>query len=252
MDRWKRFQFFDLKPVTEANGKSSLRVFRDFEPSCSCGGQDTNQGYLVYGDSRGVIRVLDGEMKLQNNFQAFKESVVALGQPTKYPETVFVALGHDTIEHPTLKFFAFGKKDEKGNSAEVVLRELAVTCRGGPPPPATATTLAIMPELSQVAVGTEQGTVFLVSGDVLKRPQVSILREKGFEVTGLHYLAGENIAAPSLFVVTARTVDSYFIQNRNFKVSLEKEAGGQRECSVADVASERLLVGRDKAVYRWV
>jgi len=202
----------------------------------------------------GVIRALNEDMALTHNFQAFKQRVVALARPKKESPSLLVALGHDISDVPSLKIYAMDRRnDQTGNPTEIKLREIQVSCRGSPPPPVRGSALAVSDDFSQIAVGTEQGSIFLISGDIFKRPQFQLLAVKGPSVTGLFFNDDDDDASSqNLYTVTEKTVDSYYTRHNNNKVSLEREAGGKIHCSAVDPKTKQLLVGRDKAVYRYM
>lgn len=237
MEQWKRFNFVDKEAVLEVEGKKKVtpRALRDFEPCCSCGGR----GRLVFGDKKGRVRVVDTDMRQTHGVQAFSGRVVAVAQPAVLKADVIVALGHDDPETPTLKCYRLNPE----TGAADAIRSFPVAARGGSAA-SSATCMAVTADLSQIAVGTEQGSVFLIGGDILKREFVTVLQTKGPMVTGLHYL--ERSDPVSLFVVTETSIATFYIRNKNFKQSLDAEAGANLGCCVLDERSQQLLVGRER------
>jgi len=244
---WNRFVFFDSERLKEESEEDiPIKIFKEFEASTTCNADQS----LAFGDKKGVIRMFEKGMKIKKNFQAFKDSVVSIVHPKELSPPVIIALGHDVINYPCIKIFSL-EDDLKSKGSEVMplVKEIQIVSRGASSPQ-IATSLATMDDGSQISIGTQQGSVFLVQGDIVRRPQVVLLRASGPEITGLHYLSSASVT-PSLFVLTASSVDSIFIKNRNQKVSLEKEMGSSINCSVLDTNGNRLLVGRDKAVYEY-
>jgi hypothetical protein len=240
MYQWKKFQFFEKELVKEANSDAPHQLIKKLEITCSSSGR----GNLIFGDANGFLNMVDRDFKVYS-FPAYRGAVSHVEQLKQ--SNILVTVGSDDEGiTPTLKVWNLEKADKTGNP--LCLRSLRIV-----PPnantPVAVTAVAVLEDLSQVAIGLVNGVVLLIRDLAQERtPRLVPLSHPGaIPITGLGFAVNKRQGVITLFVATTNSVVSYRTSHKNAMEILD-DNGCELGCAV--LGNERdFSVGRKEAVY---
>lgn len=248
MYQWRRFQFFDKVLIKEPNSDEPKADIKKLEIQCATSGH----GQLVFGDNEGFIHLVDRDFNVYRSFQAYARFILEIEQVRL--RNILVTIGNDEkdILLPTIKMWNLDKFDPESGSPELV-RTIIL------PQDVMPKSLAVTPDLTQLAVGLYDGTVITVVGDPLRERisvEHSIVIGGGNPVVGLHFTQEGN--RTYLFAITATTVASFY-STRDDLLLVENlhEIYPERGVTVYPTAKGctaltsdgGLVVGRNEAIY---
>ena len=250
--QWRRFQFFDKDAYADDESKAALSALSDF-PDISA--STSSARHLLFANTSGRIRLVDRHYE-PTTFQAHDGVILQLVVLRRAP--VLISLGEE--EGGVLKVWLLDRLDASG--VPLCVKRLPVF--GGKFPVASITALAVSDDMSQAAVGCVNGQALLLDGHLIKEKhpkQSYLIRDIGPPVTALHYREDEGAAAapPSLFVLTASSLASYYTKHaKPTRIELDATHGAdpQLSCLTEPTASQpsaaqRLVVARKEAVYTY-
>eukprot|EP01137_Pigoraptor_chileana_P023996 Opistho-2@91225 len=234
--QWRRFMFFE-KDVVREDTSSGQPTLQSLDISASTSGR----GFLVFGDTSGSIHLVDRTFAI-TSFKAYEIRVTHLLQAKQHGVLISVGEDEEGI-NPVVKVWSRDKMDRQGCPACV--RTIKVSHNGRPSP---VSTLAVLENLTQLAVGLVDGTVILIRGDVSRDrfTRQKILHTDALPITALGFRqVGKDV---TLFVATPSATCSYSTSGREVKVELDTE-GADLNCGTMSEPDQDFVVGRRGAVY---
>ena len=269
--QWRRFQFFDKDSFADDDSRAALSVLNDFPGPITA--STSGPRYLVFANKAGQVRLVNRDYET-TTFIAHDGGGAAGagggGVSAVYllpRHAVLVTLGDDDHQ-PTLKFFLLDRVDASGHP--LCAKKLQVFSRAFPP--SSVTCLAVLEDLSQVALGCVNGQVLLLDGANLLKEKTAkpsyLIKDIGPSITALMYREEEPAPAspanpfplpsspPSLFVCTTDSISSFYSKQAKASSSparIDLDASHGVEAGLAhladDESSRKLIVGRKEAVY---
>lgn len=190
---WRRFAFFDKDIVDE-----NIETVVGRKPTCA----EADGGMLRFGDGEGVISIADRNFQIGNRkHKAFRGPIVQLAHifdPQNPLRQFIVAVGDEIPRN------LGGGEVDQITAAQYVIKVFNTGDWSRPvqvipvsnfiPVGAAVTAFAVLPDASQIAVGTTSGTLLLYSGAFLKEtlaarhssPQV-LMQSHGCPISALHF-----------------------------------------------------------------
>jgi hypothetical protein len=238
--QWRRFQFFDRETLTNNATNNSAVIFSDnYIPVSSCSGR----GYIILGDARGLIRLVDREFN-KKTWLGHEGSIIQLIILKK--QSILLSLGYEAENsNVSIKLWLLDKLDAENNP--VLARNIKVFSKQFPQVPISC--VSCLEDLSQLAIGLGNGAIMLFEGNLIRdrSPKQSLIQREGKIVTGLHYR--ETPELTSLFVVTTDTVSTFYTKSGKInRVEIDAEGGADLKCSTMNDKA-RLVIANDEAVY---
>eukprot|EP01094_Clydonella_sp_ATCC50884_P020731 TRINITY_DN4366_c0_g1_i5.p1 TRINITY_DN4366_c0_g1~~TRINITY_DN4366_c0_g1_i5.p1 ORF type:complete len:934 (-),score=319.64 TRINITY_DN4366_c0_g1_i5:233-3034(-) len=236
MYQWPPFTFFDHHMVTEEGSDKPHPLFKELNIVCCTSGR----GNIIVGDIEGFINIVDRDFKARA-FQAYDRTVKHVQQLKGH--NILVTVGSD--DHPiesTLRIWNLDKQDKTGNPLCVKSLELNVN--------KPITKLASTEDLTHIAVGTMDGTVILVCGDIVrerKPKHMEIRPMDGIPVTGLGWNEGW-LGGHALYVVTSATTQCFHFFSSMRVEELDPDQGAELDCAVLS-EQNNMIAARDNAIY---
>ncbi|KAI8830843.1 hypothetical protein BC829DRAFT_437924 [Chytridium lagenaria] len=239
--QWRVFSFFEKEMVVDADDNSlGPSWLQSMDVTISAGGR----GSLFFGDSKGNIALVNHSLSLVFSFQAYQGPVTHMKMMKN--RNLLVTIGDDEAGIPVVKVWNLDKMD-KSNRAPSLARSTKVQ-HGNKIFPVTA--LAVLENMSQIAVGLENGVVLLIRGDISRDrvTKTKVIHESSELVTGLGF--HEDVRATSLYIVTLARVLICPTSSKEITATLE-EQGAELNCSIPtrEDSSQHMLIGRKEAVY---
>ncbi|CAH3015308.1 unnamed protein product, partial [Porites evermanni] len=282
---WRRFNFFDKEILKDPGTNQPFSALKDVDiTSCTSG-----RGQLVIGDSAGFVHFLGRDLTI-TSFQAYEirvshfyqlkqqnflftvgedevdgvDPIIRVWNLDKVQIAVFFfdacnmllkslqeKLCHVnqtcntctqiTCFNPCLGFII----DKYGNPVCCCMQRLIP---GNKPVPVSC--LAVMENLTQMAVGFADGTVLVYKGDITRdrHTKQRIVHHDKHAVTGLAFKQTSDSVI--LFVVTTEAVLSYNTSAKDKREVLDAH-GCELRCSVMSDASQenQFIVARKEALY---
>ncbi|CAB4002356.1 vacuolar sorting-associated 11 homolog, partial [Paramuricea clavata] len=156
MLQWRRFNFFEKEAAKDAGTKQPWNLLQDVNIVATTSGR----GQLIF-DIEGNIFFLDRSLT-STSFKAFEIRVLFLCQLRQH--SILVSIGEDEEGiNPLIKVWNLDKTDKMGNPMCMRItraipgnRPVAVSC------------LAVYENLTQMAVGFEDGSAVVYKGDVTR------------------------------------------------------------------------------------
>eukprot|EP01094_Clydonella_sp_ATCC50884_P020729 TRINITY_DN4366_c0_g1_i3.p1 TRINITY_DN4366_c0_g1~~TRINITY_DN4366_c0_g1_i3.p1 ORF type:complete len:242 (-),score=70.01 TRINITY_DN4366_c0_g1_i3:10-693(-) len=190
-------------------------------------------------DIEGFINIVDRDFKARA-FQAYDRTVKHVQQLKGH--NILVTVGSD--DHPiesTLRIWNLDKQDKTGNPLCVKSLELNVN--------KPITKLASTEDLTHIAVGTMDGTVILVCGDIVrerKPKHMEIRPMDGIPVTGLGWNEGW-LGGHALYVVTSATTQCFHFFSSMRVEELDPDQGAELDCAVLS-EQNNMIAARDNVL----
>ncbi|PKC62550.1 vacuolar protein sorting protein VPS11 [Rhizophagus irregularis] len=144
---------------------------------------------------------------------------------------------------PIIKIWDLDKQD-KSKGIPICLRTIKVN-HGGKPFPVS--TIAVLDNLSQIAVGLANGVVVLIRGDLKERhTKQKVIHESDEPVTGLGFK--ENNKNTILFIVTINKVLTCITPIKSQPIIID-EQGCALGCAVISDITHEMVVAKDEGIY---
>ncbi|KAI9017630.1 hypothetical protein BC832DRAFT_40189 [Gaertneriomyces semiglobifer] len=234
--QWRQFGFFEAHEVTNPDSSDPPTWLQDLDVTCSSSGRS----HLFLGDSAGQVTVLSQSLEIVYQFQAHESKVTHL-QCAKQRNAV-VTVGEEPGGE-VLRVWNLDKMD-KASGKPVLVKEVEVTV-GGKVFPVTA--VSMLQNLTQIAVGLENGVVLLIRGGE-RSSKTKVLLEGSEMITGLAFY--ENGKQTMLYVVTLVRILTVDTGNKDVQRTIDSQGAevGTVAMMRAD-AGDELVVGRQEAVY---
>ncbi|KAJ3101070.1 Vacuolar protein sorting-associated protein 11 [Phlyctochytrium bullatum] len=194
--------------------------------------------------SKGNIALVNHALSLVFTFQAYQGPVTHM--KVMRNKNILVTIGDDEAGIPVVKVWNLDKMD-KTNRGPMLTRSTKVQ-HGNKIFPVTA--LAVLDNMSQIAVGLENGVVLLIRGDISRDrfTKTKVIHESSELVTGLGF--HEDVRSTSLYIVTLAKVLICPTSTKEITSTLE-ESGADVGCTVStqQESGQHIVVGREEAVY---
>ncbi|KAJ3114405.1 Vacuolar protein sorting-associated protein 11, partial [Nowakowskiella sp. JEL0407] len=241
---WKQFPFFDRELINDHSDPTSppswLKVLHP-TPSTACNyslvnSQDTEvtasasgKGHLFFGDKSGNIIVLNHYLSVVLNWSAHPNKVTNLIKLSA--KNLLVSVGEDESGVPIVKVWNLDKLDK--NTRNPVLSRSNKIQLGSRVFPVT--TVAVLENMTQIAIGLENGVVVLLRGDISRDrfTRQKVVHEGSESVT-----------------VTMNQIIACNTSGKETKTVID-EQGGNYGCSFISQSekNQEMIVGRKEAVY---
>ncbi|CAI2179070.1 378_t:CDS:10 [Funneliformis geosporum] len=157
-------------------------------------------------------------------------------------KNILLTVGEE--DPPLIKIWDLDKHD-KSKGTPICLRTIKVS-HGGKPFPVS--TIAVLENLRQIAVGLDNGVVVLIKGD-LSRDRFTnqkVVHESDEPVTGLGFK--EHNKTIILFIVTTNKVLTCITTSRN-SINIIDDQGCALGCAVISDTTHEMVVAKDEAIY---
>jgi tetratricopeptide (TPR) repeat protein len=237
MTSWKSFPFFDKQLVDSTQDSEFVplsTLLQGIQISCVCSG-------VFLGDSTGNVHHVDRSLNTTMTFKAYPKRVSHLCYVKK--KSILISIGEDEMQIPTLKVWQI----EKDNSAPILVRSTKIT-HGSKVFPVTA--IAYLDNLTQVAIGLENGVVILIRGDISRDrfTKSKIIHEGSEIVTGLGYR--DDGVDLFLYIATTRQILIYNCAGKDAAVPLEAiESEPRNSLLTPQESKQEMVICRPEAVY---
>lgn len=238
--QWRRFNFFDKEVLKDPGTTQPFTGLKDTSiTACTSG-----RGQLVIGDSAGFVHFLGRDLTI-TSFQAYEMRVSHFYQLKQ--QNILFTVGEDEVGgiDPIMRVWNLDKIDKYGNPVCCCMQRLIPGNK-----PVAVSCLALMENLTQMAVGFADGTVLVYKGDITRdrHTKQRIVHHDKHPVTGLAFKQTSDSVI--LFVVTTETVLSYNTSAKDRREVLDAH-GCELRCSVMSDASQenQFIVARKEALY---
>ncbi|KAL1924471.1 uncharacterized protein VTP21DRAFT_4125 [Calcarisporiella thermophila] len=241
LSQWRQFNFFDTELVTDGfDTPESFPVFQKADITATTSGR----GHIIVSDSSGCIHIIDRTFSVLS-FQAFDGGRVTHLKQMKQ-SNILVAIGEESAvsSHPIVKVWDLDRQ-EKGKNTPLCVRTIRLQHDSKPYP---ASCLAILENMSQMAVGMANGSVIIIRGDISRDRTVKqkVIYDGNEPVTGLGYR--EQHKSTTLFIVTTSRIYTYNSSGKGH-LQLLDEHGCGLGCAVLTDMAQEMVIGRDEAIY---
>ncbi|KNC99120.1 tethering complex subunit PEP5 [Spizellomyces punctatus DAOM BR117] len=239
--QWRQFTFFERNEVVDNEDSSqSPQWLQDLEITASTNGR----GHLFFGDATGAIIILNHALSVVFSFQAHDRRVTHL-KHMKYRNQL-VSIGEDESGIPIVKVWNLDKPDKAAKTP--ILQRSSKIQYGHKVFPVTA--LAVLENMTQVAIGLENGVVVLIRGDISRDrfTKSKIIHEGSEMITGLGFC--EDGKSTRLYIVTLARILTCDTSNKDLKQALDDQ-GGEIGAVIltAQETNQEIVIGRQEAVY---
>ncbi|XP_031570001.1 vacuolar protein sorting-associated protein 11 homolog [Actinia tenebrosa] len=237
--QWRRFIFFDKEFLKDHETNQPYERLKDINISaCSSG-----RGQMIFGDNSGSIHFLDRDLQL-SSFKAFEIKASHLYQLKQH--NILVSVGEDEVGiNPIVRVWNLDKTDKLGNP---VCCQMLRAIPGNKP--VAVSCLAVLENLTQMAIGFDDGSVVVYRGDITRdrHSKQRMIHQDKHPVTGLSYR--QTTGSTILFVVTTDTVISYNLSSKDFKEVLDTHGCSLRCSALSDLSQEQqIIIARNEALY---
>ncbi|KAJ3221469.1 Vacuolar protein sorting-associated protein 11 [Clydaea vesicula] len=227
---WRQLAFFEKEKVQQVNSSSSPNWLKSIDEITSA---TSGKGLLYFGDSTGKITIVNNQMEVELEFQAYSNKISQL----KSDENLI----------PTIKVWNLDKID-KSTKAPTLTRTTKIQ-HGNRVFPVTC--FAVLEALTQVAVGFENGLVILIRGDISRERFTSqkVLHEGSACITGLGF--HEENSKVTLYIVTLNEILTAVTTTKDVKKNVLDELGCDFGCAILTTVDNRheMVIGRNEAIY---
>jgi hypothetical protein len=237
MTSWKSFPFFDKQLVDSTQDSEFVplsTLLQGIQISCVCPG-------IFLGDSAGNVHQVDRSLNTTMTFKAYPKRITHLCYVKK--KSILISIGEDEMQIPTLKVWQI----EKDNGAPILVRSTKIT-HGSKVFPVTA--IAYLDNLTQVAIGLENGVVILIRGDISRDrfTKSKIIHEGSEIVTGLGYR--DDGVDLFLYITTTRQILIYNCSGKDSAIALDSiESEPKNSLLTPQDSKQEMVICRPEAVY---
>ncbi|KAI8806579.1 hypothetical protein BJ742DRAFT_816359 [Cladochytrium replicatum] len=240
--QWRQFSFFDREEVVDAQDHAKVpQWLQNLDITAFASGR----GNLFFGSADGTITVVNHFLSVVMQWQGYPKKPVSQLKQIK-SKNVLVTIGEDENGVPVVKVWNM-EKFERNSKTPVCTRSTKVQYNNRVFP---VTALAVLDNMTQVAVGLENGVVVLIRGDIARDRfhKQRIIHEGSETVTGLGFSESKNQTV--LFIVTLARVLTCITSNKEVKTVID-EQGSEYGCSVISQqeVGQDMVVARNEAVY---
>ncbi|XP_027041585.1 vacuolar protein sorting-associated protein 11 homolog isoform X2 [Pocillopora damicornis] len=218
--QWRRFNFFDKEVLKDPGTTQPFTGLKDTSiTACTSG-----RGQLVIGDSAGFVHFLGRDLTI-TSFQAYEMRVSHFYQLKQ--QNILFTVGEDEVGgiDPIMRVWNLDKIDKYGNPVCCCMQRLIPGNK-----PVAVSCLALMENLTQMAVGFADGTVLVYKGDITRdrHTKQRIVHHDKHPVTGLAFKQTSDSVI--LFVVTTETVLSYNTSAKDRRALYFYQVDGRGPC----------------------
>ncbi|XP_046856298.1 vacuolar protein sorting-associated protein 11 homolog [Xenia sp. Carnegie-2017] len=241
MLQWRRFNFFEKDVAKNVETKQPWNLLKDVNIVATTSGR----GQLIAGDIEGNIYFLDRNLNI-TSIKAFEIRVSHLCQLRQY--NILVSIGEDEVGiNPLIKVWNLDKTDKLGNP---LCMRITRALPGNKP--VAVTCLSVYENLTQMAVGFEDGSVVVYKGDVTKdrHSKSHVIHQDNLPITSLSYKQVKSHII--LFVTTVDSVISYNTSAKDQREVLDMHGCNPRCSVLSDMSQESqfvFVVARKEALY---
>ncbi|KAL2916894.1 Vacuolar protein sorting-associated protein 11 [Polyrhizophydium stewartii] len=200
---------------------------------------------LVFGDEQGYVHFMNQTFAVVASFKAHATRVTHIKQMRRKP--ILFTIGEDDSSTPTLKTWNIDKDVVEKTGAAVLVQSKKIVHKAKVFP---VTAFAALENLSQLAIGLENGVVMVHRGDLSRaRYAKTVVVHEGSEtVTGLGF--HEDGAETTLYIVTLARIVTCVTSNKDTKSILE-EQGAEIGLSLVTPTErgQEMAMARSEAVY---
>ncbi|PKY50426.1 hypothetical protein RhiirA4_530320, partial [Rhizophagus irregularis] len=202
----------------------------------------SGRGNIILADSSGYVHIVDRSFNVQS-FIAYEGGRVTHMKQIKQKNILLTVGEEDFPIFPIIKIWDLDKQD-KSKGIPICLRTIKVN-HGGKPFPVS--TIAVLDNLSQIAVGLANGVVVLIRGDLKERhTKQKVIHESDEPVTGLGFK--ENNKNTILFIVTINKVLTCITPIKSQPIIID-EQGCALGCAVISDITHEMVVAKDEGIY---
>ncbi|KAI8902900.1 hypothetical protein BC833DRAFT_571048, partial [Globomyces pollinis-pini] len=225
---WKSFPFFD---------KTQLESINDFKAQTTC----ITNGIFI-GDMDGNLYHVDRSIKCTWLLKAYPKRITQLLYLKK--RSILLSIGEDSAGVPTLKVWTV---EAVKSTPPTLIKSIRITY-GNKIFPVTA--FAVLENMTQVAVGLENGIVILIRGDISrdKGTKSKVLHEGSEIVTGLGFR--EQDGGTFLYIVTQQKIFTCMTSTKEGCLLLDNMGADSKNSIIGPQEREQEMVLATKgAVY---
>ncbi|KAF9935236.1 hypothetical protein FBU30_006321 [Linnemannia zychae] len=234
----RQFNFFDKVELKDPEDPSkSPEIFKSIESNVATSGR----GHMVVADRSGLVHIIDKALQVES-FLAYERGRVTHMKQLRQ-RNILVTVGEEDNAVQVIKFWDLDKLDRNkpGFTSE---RSIRVTQQGNAFP---VSALAVLENLSQVAVGLTNGTVILINGDLMRERTTAqkVVHQNDEPITGLGFKEQQKGAL--LYIATTSKVLLYNTSTKHTQ-TLDDQGGGLG-CAVMNESTQELAIARDEAIF---
>ncbi|KAI1314698.1 hypothetical protein EDD11_001867 [Mortierella claussenii] len=234
----RQFTFFDKVEVKDPeDSSSSPEIFKSIESNVATSGR----GHMVVADRAGLVHIIDRNLQ-DESFLAYDSGRVTHMKQLKQ-RNILVTVGEEENALQVIKLWDLDKPD-RNRPGPTLERSIRVNQAGSTFP---VSALAVLENLSQIAVGLANGTVVLISGDLMRERTTAqkTVHQNDEPITGLGFKEQQRGAL--LYIATTAKVLLYNTFSKTTQ-TLDDHGGGLG-CAVMNETTQELAIARDEAVF---
>ncbi|KAG0374879.1 hypothetical protein BGX24_009819 [Mortierella sp. AD032] len=234
----RQFNFFDKVELKDPEDSSkSPEIFKSIESNVATSGR----GHMVVADRSGLVHIIDKALRVES-FLAYDSGRVTHMKQLRQ-RNILVTVGEEENVVQVIKFWDLDKPD-RNKGGPTLERSIRVTQQGDAFP---VSALAVLENLSQVAVGLANGTVVLIYGDLMRERTTAqkVVHHNDEPITGLGFK--EQLKGALLYIATTAKVLLYNTSTKHTQ-TLDDQGGGLG-CAVMNESTQELAIARDEAIF---
>ncbi|KAF9150102.1 hypothetical protein BG015_008084 [Linnemannia schmuckeri] len=234
----RQFNFFDKVELKDPEDPSkSPEIFKSIESNVATSGR----GHMVVADRSGLVHIIDKALQVES-FLAYDSGRVTHMKQLRQ-RNILVTVGEEENAVQVIKFWDLDKPD-RNKPGPTLERSIRVTQQGNAFP---VSALAVLENLSQVAVGLANGTVVLIYGDLMRERTTAqkVVHQNDEPITGLGFKEQQKGAL--LYIATTAKVLLYNTSTKQTQ-TLDDQGGGLG-CAVMNESTQELAIARDEAIF---
>ncbi|KAG0324131.1 hypothetical protein BGZ99_002190 [Dissophora globulifera] len=234
----RQFNFFNKFEVKDPEDPTKPpEVFQSIELNVATSGR----GHLVVADRSGLVHIIDKGLQ-DESFLAYDSGRVTHMKQLKQ-RNILVTVGEEENSAQVIKLWDLDKPD-RTKPGPTLERSIRVNQAGNAFP---VSSLAVLENLSQIAVGLANGTVVLISGDLMRERTTAqkIVHQNDEPITGLGFREQQRGAL--LYIATTSKVLLYNTSTKQMQ-TLDVH-GGALGCAVMNESTQELAIARDEAIF---
>ncbi|KAG0221143.1 hypothetical protein BGX31_010142 [Mortierella sp. GBA43] len=234
----RQFNFFNRVEVKDPEDPTKTpEVFKSIESNVATSGR----GHMVVADRSGLVYIIDKGLQGEG-FLAYNSGRVTHMKQLKQ-RNILVTVGEEENAEQVIKLWDLDKPD-RNKPGPTLERAIRVNQTGNAFP---VTVMAVLENLSQIAVGLANGTVVLISGDLMRERTTAqkIVHQNDEPITGLGFK--EQPKGAFLYIATTAKVLLYNTFTK-YTQTLDEHGGGLG-CAVMNESTQELAIARDEAIF---
>ncbi|GJJ78227.1 vacuolar protein sorting-associated protein 11 [Entomortierella parvispora] len=234
----RQFNFFDKVELKDPEDPTkSPEIFQSIESNVATSGR----GHMVVADRSGVVHIIDKNLKVES-FLAYESGRITHMKQLRQ-RNILVTVGEEDNAVQVIKLWDLDKPD-RVKTGPTLERSIRVQQTKDTFP---VSALAVLENLSQIAVGLANGVVVLINGDLMRERTTAqkIVHQNDEPITGLGFKEQQKGAL--LFIATTSKVLLYNTFTKHTQ-TLDDQGGGLG-CAVMNEASQELAIARDEAIF---